>query len=311
MEKESKIYVAGNTGLVGSAIVRKLKSEGYLNIISSPRSHFDLRKQYDVERFFNLNQPEYVFLAAARCGGIFDNLNYPVDYLLDNLNIQNNIISMAHKYSVKKLMFFASSCIYPKNVQMPIKEDDLLRGELEPTNEAYSIAKIAGIKLCEAYNRQYGSDFICVNPCNIYGPGDKVHPLKGHVMSCLIYKFWKAKKENLPSVECFGDGSPKREFLFSDDLADASVYLMNKDTTDTDTLINIGTGTEISIREIADLIASVVEYDGDIQWDTSKPNGALRRILDVSKLNLLGWEAKTSLIEGIKKVINDLDERYE
>jgi GDP-L-fucose synthase len=310
MKKESKIYVAGNTGLVGSAIVRKLQSQGYNNIVSSPRSHFDLRKQFDVEKFFNNNQPEYVFLAAARCGGIFDNLNYPVDYLLDNLNIQSNIISMAHKYGVKKLMFFASSCIYPKNVEMPIKEDDLLRGELEPTNEAYSIAKIAGIKLCEAYRKQHKVDFISVNPCNLYGPGDKVHPLKGHVMSCLIYKFWKAKRENLPMVECFGDGSPKREFLYVDDLADASLYLMNKDTSETDTLINIGAGTEISIKEIAELISDVVEYDGEIHWDTSKPNGALRRILDVSKVNALGWEAKTSLIEGIKKVICDLDERY-
>ena len=193
---------------------------------------------------------------------------------------------------------------------MPIKEDDLLRGELEPTNEAYSIAKIAGIKLCEAYRKQHKVDFISVNPCNLYGPGDKVHPLKGHVMSCLIYKFWKAKRENLPTVECFGDGSPKREFLYVDDLADASVYLMNKDTSETDTLINIGTGTEISIKEIAQLISDVVEYDGEIHWDTSKPNGALRRILDVSKVNTLGWEAKTSLIEGVKKVICDLDERY-
>lgn len=305
MDSESKIYVAGNTGLVGSAIVRKLKEKGYKNILSSPRSHFDLRSQYDVEKFFNLNRPEYVFLAAARCGGIFDNINYPVDYLLDNLNIQNNIISTANRYEVKKLMFFASSCIYPKNCSMPIKEDYLLSGELEKTNEPYSVAKIAGIKLCDAYKKQYGSDYFSVNPCNVYGPNDKFDPMHGHVMSSLIYKIWKAKKDKVKEVQCFGDGSPKREFIYSDDLADASVFLMSVD--DVPNIINIGTGVDHTIMEIAQTICKIVEYDGELVWDTSKPNGVMRKVLDVTKLDSLGWKPSVSLEQGILKVINSLE----
>ena len=305
MDSESKVYVAGNTGLVGSAIVRKLKEKGYKNILSSPRSHFDLRSQYDVEKFFNLNRPEYVFLAAARCGGIFDNINYPVDYLLDNLNIQNNIISTANRYEVKKLMFFASSCIYPKNCSMPIKEDYLLSGELEKTNEPYSVAKIAGIKLCDAYKKQYGSDYFSVNPCNVYGPNDKFDPMHGHVMSSLIYKIWKAKKDKAKEVQCFGDGSPKREFIYSDDLADASVFLMNAD--DVPNILNIGTGVDHTIMEIAQTICKIVEYDGELVWDTSKPNGVMRKVLDVTKLNSLGWKPSVSLEQGILKVINSLE----
>ena len=305
MDSENKIYVAGNTGLVGSAIVRKLKENGYNNIISSPRSNFDLKSQYDVEKFFNINRPDYVFLAAARCGGIFDNINYPVDYLLDNLNIQNNIISTAYKYEVKKLMFFASSCIFPKESLQPIKEEYLLTGPLEPTNEPYSIAKIAGIKLCEAYRKQYGCNFISVNPCNVYGPGDKFDPLKGHVMSSLIYKIWKAHKENKSGVICFGDGSPEREFIHVDDLADASLFLMN--SYNEHGIINIGTGIDYTIKKIAETIKELVGYSGNLVWDTTKPNGMLKKVLDVSKLNSLGWQSTINLNIGIESVLNYLE----
>ena len=305
MDSENKIYVAGNTGLVGSAIVRKLKENGYNNIISSPRSNFDLKSQYDVEKFFNINRPDYVFLAAARCGGIFDNINYPVDYLLDNLNIQNNIISTAYKYEVKKLMFFASSCIFPKESLQPIKEEYLLTGPLEPTNEPYSIAKIAGIKLCEAYRKQYQCNFISVNPCNVYGPGDKFDPLKGHVMSSLIYKIWKAHKENKSDVICFGDGSPEREFIHVDDLADASLFLMN--SYNEHGIINIGTGIDYTIKKIAETIKELVGYSGNLVWDTTKPNGILKKVLDVSKLNSLGWQSTINLNDGIKSVLNYLE----
>jgi len=305
MDSENKIYVAGNTGLVGSAIVRKLKENGYSNIISSPRSNFDLKSQYDVEKFFNINRPDYVFLAAARCGGIFDNINYPVDYLLDNLNIQNNIISTAYKYEVKKLMFFASSCIFPKESLQPIKEEYLLTGPLEPTNEYYSIAKIAGIKLCEAYRKQYGCNFISVNPCNVYGPGDKFDPLKGHVMSSLIYKIWKAHKENQSDVICFGDGSPEREFIHVDDLADASLFLMN--SYNEHGIINIGTGIDYTIKKIAETIKELVGYSGNLVWDTTKPNGMLKKVLDVSKLNSFGWRSKINLNTGIESVLNYLE----
>lgn len=307
MNKDSKIYVAGHNGLVGSAIVKRLLDLGYNNLVFSSRSEHDLTKQDDVESFFDSNKPEYVFLAAAKCGGIFDNINYPVEYLLDNLNIQNNVISTSHKYNVKKLMFFASSCIYSKNCSMPIQEQDLLTGELEKSNEFYAIAKISGIKLCEAYQKQFGSNFISVNPCNIYGPESKVESTKSHVMTSLIHKVWKAKQQNISTVECFGDGTPKREFLYSDDLADAAIFLMNQNT---DSLINIGTGVEHSILDIVNLICDVIDYDGEVVWDTSKPNGASRRVLDVSKLNSLGWKSQVSLKEGISKVVNYLNQNH-
>lgn len=307
MNKDSKIYVAGHNGLVGSAIVKRLLDLGYNNLVFSSRSEHDLTKQDDVESFFDSNKPEYVFLAAAKCGGIFDNINYPVEYLLDNLNIQNNVISTSHRYNVKKLMFFASSCIYSKNCSMPIQEQDLLTGELEKSNEFYAIAKISGIKLCEAYQKQFGSNFISVNPCNIYGPESKVESTKSHVMTSLIHKVWKAKQQNISTIECFGDGTPKREFLYSDDLADAAIFLMNQNT---DSLINIGTGVEHSILDIVNLICDVIDYDGEVVWDTSKPNGASRRVLDVSKLNSLGWKSQVSLKEGISKVVNYLNQNH-
>lgn len=307
MDKDSKILVAGSNGMVGSAIVKNLESKGYINIIKGTRDVVDFTDQISTKKYFNDINPEYVFLAAAKCGGVLDNINYPVQYLLDNLNIQNNVISMSHECNVKKLMFFASSCIYPKNCPIPMKEEDLLFGDLEKTNEFYSIAKISGIKLCEAYKKQYGCNFVSVNPCNIYGPEKKIDLLKSHVMTSLIYKIWKAKKEDISFVRCFGDGSPKREFLYSDDVADAAVYLMDRDT---EFLVNIGTGIDYSILEIANLIKDIMCYNGQILWDTSKPNGAQKRILDVSKLNSLGWKPKVSLRDGIVKVVNYLNQNY-
>lgn len=308
MKKNDKILVAGSNGMVGSAIVRSLKSKGYSNIICGMRSWVDFTKERETKAFFDYVKPDYVFLSAARCGGIFDNINYPVNYLLDNLKIQNNIIENSYTYGIKKLMFFASSCIFPKLSPQPIREEYLLTGELESTNEPYSIAKIAGIKLCEAYNKQYQTNFISVNPCNIYGTGDKFDPMKGHVMSSLIYKVWKAKKYGEREVECFGDGSPRREFMYVDDLADASINLMENYTSGE--LINIGTGIDITIRELVEVICDVLCYNGNIVWDTSKPNGMMRKVLDVSKLNSLGWKPKTSLRKGIVKIVNHLDQSY-
>jgi GDP-L-fucose synthase len=307
MKNDSRILVAGANGMVGSAIVRNLESEGYTNIIKGTRHLIDFTDQEETDSFFRLARPEYVFLTAAKCGGILDNINNPVNYLLDNLNIQNNVISSSHKYGVNKLMFFASSCVYPKESPMPIKEESLMMGNFEKTHEFYSIAKVSGIKLCEAYRKQYGSNFISVNPCNIYGIENKIDSPNAHVMSSLIYKIWKANRDNIPQIECFGDGSPKREFLYSDDLADAAIFLM---TQKTDSFINIGTGIETSIVEIVDLICNIIGYDGKIVWDTSKPNGAARRVLDVSNLNSLGWKPKTSLKEGIEKIVDYLNRNY-
>lgn len=307
MKSDSKILVAGSNGMVGSAIVKTLEVKGYSYIIRGTRQSVDFTNQEETDKYFSTEQPEYVFLTAAKCGGILDNINHPVDYLLNNSNIQNNVISSSHKYGVKKLMFFASSCVYSKNSLMPMKEESLMMGDLEKSHEFYSIAKISGIKLCEAYRKQYGSDFFSVNPSNIYGVENKVNSANAHVMSSLIYRIWTAKKENIDFVECFGDGSPKREFLFSDDLADAAVFLMNKNV---DSFVNIGTGVENSIKEIVDLICEIVDYGGRIVWDTTKPNGAPRRVLDVSKLQSLGWKPKTSLKEGIIKIVNHLDQSY-
>jgi GDP-L-fucose synthase len=305
MDSNSKIYVAGHRGLVGSGIVNSLSDKGYNNIITAGREEVDLTNQTEVDLFFSKNTPEYVFLTAARCGGIFDNINYPVEYLLTNLKIQNNIIESCYKWEVKKLMFFASSCIFPKQSLQPIKEEYLLTGPLEPTNESYSIAKIAGIKLCEAYRKQYGCNFISANPCNVYGPGDKFDPLKGHVMSSLIYKIWNAHKDNQSEVICFGDGSPEREFIHVDDLSDASIFLMNG--YNEQEVINIGTGVDYTIKKIAETIKEMVGYSGNLVWDTTKPNGMMKKVLDVSKLNSLGWKSKINLNDGIMSVLNYLE----
>ena len=305
MDNNSKIYVAGHRGLVGSGIINSLLDKGYNNIITAGREEVDLTNQTEVDLFFSKNTPEYVFLTAARCGGIFDNINYPVEYLLTNLKIQNNIIESCYKWEVKKLMFFASSCIFPKQSLQPIKEEYLLTGTLEPTNESYSIAKIAGIKLCEAYRKQYGCNFISVNPCNVYGPGDKFDPLKGHVMSSLIYKIWNAHKNDQSDVICFGDGSPEREFIHVDDLADASIFLMNG--YNEHEVINIGTGVDYTIKKIAETIKEMVGYSGNLIWDITKPNGMMKKVLDVSKLNSLGWKSKINLNDGIMSVLNYLE----
>jgi GDP-L-fucose synthase len=300
MEKDSKIYVAGHNGLVGSAIVRNLKLKGYKNIIGRTHQELDLTDQVSVKKFFNEERPEYVFLAAAKVGGIQANNTYPADFIYQNLMIQNNVIYSAHEYKVKKLMFLGSSCIYPKLCPQPIKEKYLLSGYLEPTNEAYALAKIAGLKMCQFFKRQYGDNFISVMPTNIYGPNDNFDLDTSHVMPALIRKFHEAKVNNLPYVEVWGTGKPLREFLYVDDMADACVYLM--ENYDGEEHINIGTGEEISIKHLAEMIKSITGYDGEIRFNTEKPDGTPRKLLDVSRLHAIGWKHKVGLEDGIKKV---------
>ena len=306
MDSESRVYVAGNTGLVGSAIVRMLHRKGYTNILSTPSSHFDLRRQDDVERFFKNNEPEYVYLAAAKVGGIGANKDYPGHFIYDNLMIQSNIIHAARKFGVKKLLFLGSSCIYPKMCEQPIKEEYLMTGPLEPTNDAYAIAKIAGIKMCQAYRKQYGFNAISLMPTNLYGPNDNFDLETSHVLPALIRKL-DAGKTNIGHdiggsyqypVTLWGDGSPMREFLHVDDLADACFTAMLK--YDDSEPINVGTGEDVTIRELANIISDVVGFTGGIDWDTSKPNGTPRKVLNVDKMKSLGWEPKISLKEGIK-----------
>ena len=294
MDSESRVYVAGNTGLVGSAIVRMLHRKGYTNIFSTPSSHFDLRRQDDVERFFKNNEPEYVYLAAAKVGGIGANKDYPGHFIYDNLMIQSNIIHTARKFGVKKLLFLGSSCIYPKMCEQPIKEEYLLTGPLESTNDAYAIAKISGIKMCQAYRKQYGFNAISLMPTNLYGPNDNFDLETSHVLPALIRKFHEAKD----TVTLWGDGSPMREFLHVDDLADACFTAMLK--YDESEPINVGTGEDVTIKELANSISDVVGFSGGIDWDTSKPNGTPRKVLNVDKMKSLGWEPKISLKEGIK-----------
>lgn len=298
MEKTSKIYVAGHTGLVGSAILRELQRQGYSNIITKTHSELDLICQKDVNDFFVNEKPEYVFLAAAKVGGIIANNSNPTDFLYDNLMIEMNVINAAYNNGCKKLLFLGSSCIYPKLAPQPIKESALLTSSLEPTNEGYALAKITGLKYCEYLNRQCGVNFISVMPTNLYGVNDNYDPETSHVIPGLIHKFHTAKMQCLESVICFGDGSPLREFLYADDLANICVLLMNE-YNDSDT-INVSSDEEYSIFELAHIIADIVGYKGDILWDTSKPNGTPRKHLDLTKLNELGWHCKHSLKDGLK-----------
>jgi GDP-L-fucose synthase len=301
MEKNSKVYVAGHRGLVGSAIMRKLESKSYKNIICRTHKELDLTDQQAVNEFFVSEKPEYVFLAAAKVGGIFANDTYPAEFIYDNLMIETNVINAAYKYGVKKLLFMGSSCIYPKFALQPMKEEYLLTGELEPTNEAYAIAKIAGIRLCKHYNQQYGTNFISVMPTNLYGPNDNFDLQTSHVMPALIRKFHEAKINNESKVVIWGTGKPLREFLHVDDMADACVYLMdNFNAEDMGEFVNIGVGKDVSIAELSETIRDIVGFEGEVLYDTSKPDGTPRKLLDVSLLNSLGWKHSIDLKEGIK-----------
>lgn len=304
MNLDSKIYVAGHNGMVGSAIVRALRAGGYTNLVMRSSSELDLRHQGEVNDFFLSERPEYVFLAAAKVGGILANNTYRAEFLYDNLMIESNVIHAAYKNDVEKLLFLGSSCIYPKMAPQPLKEEYLLTGPLEYTNEPYAIAKIAGIKLCDAYRDQYGADFISVMPTNLYGPNDNYDLKTSHVLPALLRKFIEAKRNGDPSVTMWGTGSPKREFLHVDDLADACLFLM--ESYSDSGFVNIGTGEDISIRNLAELIRDIVGYEGEITHDTSKPDGTPRKLMDVSKLNQLGWSASISLRDGIQKVFDEV-----
>ena len=307
MELNSKIYIAGHRGMVGSAIMRNLQSKGYKNIITRTSKELDLRNSQAVSDFFATEKPDYVFLAAAKVGGIQANNIYRADFIYENLMIQNNVIHNAYVNEVKKLMFLGSSCIYPKMAPQPLKEEYLLTGLLEETNEPYAIAKIAGIKMCESYKRQYGCNFISVMPTNMYGPNDNYNLNNSHVLPALIRKFHDAKENNLPSVEMWGTGTPMREFLHADDLGDACVFLMN--TYDGEQFVNIGSGTDLTIKDLALLIKDIVGYKGEIVHDLSKPDGTPRKLMDVSYLHSLGWKHKIELPEGIKQVYDDFKKK--
>ena len=300
IEKNSKIYIAGHQGMVGSAIYRRLKKEGFSNFALRDSQELDLRDQRSVKELFESERPNYVFLAAAKVGGIHANSTYPADFIHDNLVIQSNVIHEAYKAGVKKLLFLGSSCIYPKFAPQPISEDALLTGALEPTNESYAIAKIAGIKMCQAYHHQYGCNFISLMPTNLYGPNDNYSLLNSHVLPALIRKFCDAKMERQPSVEIWGSGTPKREFLHVDDLADACLYLMNN--YNDPEIINVGTGVDISIRNLALLIKECVGFEGGLRFNSKQPDGTPRKLLNTTKVNALGWFSKIQLAEGIKEV---------
>lgn len=302
MKKNSKIYVAGHAGLVGSAITKKLQKEGYENLILKTRKELDLTDNGAVAEFFKKEAPDFVFMAAAKVGGIMANSTYPADFIYDNLTIQTNIIHQSFLSGVKKLLFLGSSCIYPKLAPQPIKEEYLLTDKLEPTNQAYAISKIAGIITCQSYNKQHGTNFISVMPTNLYGPNDNFDLQTAHVLPALIRRFHEAKIKKIEKVEVWGTGNAKREFLYIEDLADACAYLMNN-YNETE-IINIGTGEDVSIKELAEIIKEVVDFEGKIDWDTSKPDGTPRKLLDVSKLNELGWHHKIELNEGIKMTYN-------
>ena len=303
MNKDSKIYVAGHRGMVGSAIVRELQRQGYTNIITRTHKELDLTRQTAVETFFASERPEYVFLAAAKVGGIVANQSAPADFMYDNMILEMNVIHAAWKHGVKKLEFLGSSCIYPRLAPQPMPESCLLTSSLETTNEAYALAKISGLKYCEYLNRQYGTDFISVMPTNLYGPNDNYHPEHSHVLPALIRRFHEAKVAGQESVTCWGDGSPLREFLYVDDLANLCVFLMN--TYSGNETVNAGTGKELTIKSLTELVAKVVDYKGRIEWDTTRPNGTPRKLLDISKATALGWTYKTDLEEGIRLSYED------
>lgn len=303
MEKDAKIYVAGHRGMVGSAIVRALEKEGYHNIVTRTHQELDLCRQDAVEAFFEAEKPDYVFLAAAKVGGIVANSEALADFMYENMILEMNVIHSAWKNHCKKLLFLGSSCIYPRMAPQPMPESCLLTSELEKTNEAYALAKISGLKYCEFLNRQYGTDYISAMPTNLYGPNDNYHPTHSHVLPALIRRFHEAKVQGLSEVHCWGTGTPLREFLYVDDLADACVFLMNNYSGDE--TVNVGTGKELSIRELTELAAKVIGYEGKISWDPTKPDGTPRKLLDVSKLEKLGWKYSTELEEGIRLAYED------
>jgi GDP-L-fucose synthase len=309
MNKTDKIYIAGHRGMVGSAILRRLEKADFQNFITRTSSELDLRNQQAVTDFLLAERPDYVFLAAAKVGGIVANNTYRAEFLYENLMIQNNIIHGAYLAGVKKLMFLGSSCIYPKLALQPLREDYLLTGLLEPTNEPYAIAKIAGIKMCEAYRSQYGCNFVSVMPTNLYGPNDNYDLEKSHVLPAMIRKFHEAKLNNQPVVELWGTGSPMREFLHADDLADACVYLM--ENYNDSTLVNIGTGEDVTIRELAETVKDIVGYEGELYWNTSKPDGTPRKLMDVSKLNDLGWKHSIALKDGISQTYQEFAKSHD
>lgn len=306
MDKNLKIYIAGHRGLVGSAIKREFERKGYTNLLYKTHSELDLLNTKAVTEFFEKEKPDWVILSAAKVGGIKGNDTYPVEFFNENMKIQLNIIENAYKNNVKKLCFLGSSCIYPKNAPQPMKEEHLLSSTLEKTNEMYALAKISGLKLCSAYNREYGTNYISVMPCNLYGLNDNYDKENAHVLPMLVRRFHEAKEQNLPKVSVWGTGTPSREFMFADDLAKGVVYLMeNKDAHEIGELINIGTGKEVTISELANMIKKVVGYEGEIVFDTTKPDGTMRKLMDVSRINSLGWKAETELEDGIKIVYND------
>jgi GDP-L-fucose synthase len=317
MDKNAKIYIAGHRGLVGTALMRNLRARGFDNFVTRTHAELDLTSQVAVEAFFAAEKPDYVFLAAAKVGGILANNEYPAEFIRDNLAIQTNIIHAAYKNNVKRLLFLGSSCIYPKLAPQPMKEEHLLTGPLEPTNRPYALAKIAGIEMCWAYNRQYGTQYLAVMPTNLYGPGDNYHPENSHVIPALIRRFHEAKLANAPSVTVWGTGTPKREFLYSEDMADACVYLMNlpdaqfvpllgQDRNDgLPPLMNIGVGHDLTIRELAETVKDVVGYQGAIEFDAIKPDGTPRKLMDVGRLNAMGWKAHTGMREGLARAYQD------
>lgn len=310
MNKDIKIYVAGHRGLVGGAIKRVLEKQGYTNIIGRTHKELDLTDSVAVAEFFEEEKPDWVVQAAAKVGGILGNNTYPVEFMLENLKIQNNIIENSYKSGVKKLLFLGSSCIYPRETPQPMKEENLLSSYLEKTNEGYALAKICGIKLCNYYNREYGTNYMSVMPCNLYGIGDNYHPRNAHVIPMLIRRFHEAKVRELYETIVWGTGTPRREFLFADDLAEACVFLMeNNDAKNVGEFINVGSGFDLPISEIADIIKEVVGYEGKLVYDHTKPDGTMRKLMDVSRINALGWKAKTNLRSGIKLAYEDFKSR--